>query len=154
MNGLRRRGMELRMASTAAGAMVELAQGRPAALIVVEPNHWPQYEELLRATMAHFTRTSVWSYRGAGKGAGKKGEGRLERARAQAPGEAAGVPESALAGTNMEGVNGEASQAASAGMGAVKRALDEPLLTEDEIAMLIGTPFEEPTAESTKQAQG
>jgi len=154
LGGLSRRGVRVVVVIEPAGVMVELARQATGMLVVVEPQSHPYLSELIRAVKSYYPKTVRWCYQA------KSGEGQLCKLNGQANAVANGALPTAQANPQA----GEASQGNP--LGRVHRSgphdrvrslvvkveapdgLGEPLISEEELAMLLGPAPEDAEGET------
>ena len=147
-HGLEKRGAVVTVVEDAATALAEVLTGPAQVLVVDEPGDQPQWDELYDAVRKYRPVTRCWSYRarGARGGAelapvnGHAGNGATSSERGE--GEAKPQAWAGMPGTEAAAANGEGDGAAAVGFGGGDADVDRwevaPLLTQDELAMLLG----------------
>ena len=148
------RGAKPRVVDHPAWVMVELASARSGVLIVDRPGALPRLSELLAAVRRYYPRVRCWRY-DSGEGNGSVA-GRLTRLYTWSQDTSAELPEGGstsghvVPGTaNGNGSSRQPSNGAIAGGNespglsdeASESPLEDPVLTPEELAMLIGPAF-------------
>jgi hypothetical protein len=144
LGGLSRRGVNVAVVIEPARVMVELARQTTGALIVVEPGNQPYLSELIHAVKTYYPQTARWCYQARQAPA----EGQLSKLNGQAD---AAASRSALQGSRQadDQVQGNPlGQVHRSGLRDRVRSLvvkvespdglGEPLISEEELAMLLG----------------
>lgn len=157
---LARRDTEYHVVSNPAGVMVNLAVGPVGAVIINEPEQIAGVEEMLAAIARYFPRTGCWRFERVGEGKsrltkipGKEGATRIKASEPRVVVGAGGAGPGARSGAGRVGslVGGGDAVAGTIGLspqrqGSCQVSREEsfpagPLVTQDELAMLIGPQF-------------
>ena len=138
---LEKKGLKVVRVDTPATVMLELARGVATAVLLVEPERWAQRDDLLGALRTYHPKVACWWYRrGDGETAGL---GWFTR-----DGQEAGLgTEPSEADTDAPGRVRPPSQRVRPALAKTREQSDQPapLISEEELAMLLGPLDEEPT---------
>lgn len=147
--GLSQRRLDVVIAPDAPTAMVELARRPTAAVVVVEPQHLPQVGELIRAVRAYYPNVVCWRYEQQEAGPGRLSaingtydeptDGWSQAASASGPMEPGKFDP--VEDEELERVLGRTRQRIDPLLTRIKRpdrASSSPLISEQELAMLLG----------------
>jgi len=150
LGGLSRRGVAVAVVAEPARVMVELARQATGALIVVEPGSQPYLGELIRAVKTYYPKTARWCYQASqasAEGQLSKLNGQADAATARSPVQASPPPPSAQKADDPF-LGNPLGRVHQTGMRDRVRSLvvkveapdglGEPLITEEELAMLLG----------------
>ncbi len=146
LRGLEQRGAVAIVATDAPAALVDLAYSRAGALIVQDPAEHVMVGELVEAVHRYFPRTTCWRYDTTAKG-----EAALSRLNGHAP-TAAPKPTAAEA----LAAHDDAARRLNSLLVRVPHSIDpahEPLISEEELAMLLG-PTPQAEIDEDHQANG
>ncbi len=166
LSGLSRRGVSTAVVADPAAVMVELARFATGALIVVQPDLQPDLPELIQAVKAYYPRTVRWCYR-VDQASGKPQLGKLNGHVSDA-----GQGNLALTEAGNDGRLAAQRQSERTPLARVDHGMpnervrslivkvdalpggDQPLISEEELSMLLG-PVPEPEAlDDPKGGQG
>lgn len=150
LGGLSRRGVGVLVVAEPAGVMVELARQRTGVLIVIEPEQQPGLADLIEAVKVYHPRTVRWGYQSAHP----TGKAQLQPLNGRSVGEATGLNPQPVP------LPGEPAQAdrvtTRSPLGCIQARVPservrslivkvqgpakvgEPLISEEELAMLLG----------------
>lgn len=121
VDGLRARGMAVQVADSAPQAMVRVARGRSAAVVVVDPDRLADADELVRVVRCYHPQVVCWRF--------DRAEGQVGRLRAFAGG---GDRMRRDPNAGRRPVEGLLHRVPGPGAGS------SPLISEQELAMLLG----------------
>jgi hypothetical protein len=160
LGGLSKRGVSTQVVADAAHAMVELARQHTGALVVVNPVQQPGLVDLIEAVKTYHPRTVRWSYRSAHP----KGQAQLQPLNGQSVGDAESADHKAMSQPEKSDQVSEVASPSPLGRVQAQVPSDrvrslivkvqgpaevgEPLITEEELAMLLGPVPEELGGES------
>jgi hypothetical protein len=160
LGGLSRRGVSSRVVAGPADVMVELARQRTGVLVVVEPGRQPGLADLIEAVKTYHPRTVRWGYRSSHP----SGKAQLQPLNGQQLGDATALnePPKPLDAAPPRATDDITRSPLGRIQGQVPsdrvRSLivkvqgpaevGEPLISEEELAMLLGPLPEEPGGET------